>query len=330
MSTSHPSQTVDNFIQFQQIISAYHVLRAGLRLGVVNELRSGQKTAAQIAETLQLDWPATEMLLLALCQTGLVENYGEDYALSQIGYLLSDTHALGDQHWEQLEQLVRLGSDKFAESQQAGQTATARPNRIDSQQWLEAPAAMDAAEVLDIGRSRRALRVLEVGGGAAVISTALAHRDPDSLFAVLDTPENLERARQTASSVELENQFEFLPGDPRQPDVEPGVYDLIISSGQYHLLEEALGPEWVRALARGLKPGGELAVIDWFGGNEAGFRNMVYFQLEIGLRVPGAKLNRPQLLREWMHAAGLTEVRFAHLPSPPHVWGLVLAEKPAV
>ena len=324
MSAPHPSQTVDDYVQLQHTIAAYHVLRTAMRLGVINELKSGQKTAAQIAERLQLDWPATEMLLLALCETGLVENYGDDYALSQIGHLMTDPFSLDDQHWDQLEQLVRMGSDKFG----AAMGRAAAANRIQSQQWLEAPAALDAAEVLDFGRSRRAFRVLEIGGGSAVVSTALAHRDPDSLFAVMDRPSELERARQTATSVELENQFEFIEGDPWHPQIEPSTYDLMIVSGQYHFLPESLGPEWVKALAVGLKPGGELAVIDWFGGQPKGFRSMVYYQLEMGLRVPGTKLNRPQLLREWMQAAGLSHVRFAHLPSPPHVWGLVLAEKP--
>ena len=326
MSNFHPSKTVDDFVQLQHTVAAYHVLRTALRLGVVNELKSGQKTAAQIAASLELDWAATEMLLLALCQAGLAENYGEDYALSQIGHLLVDPFSLDDQHWSRLPDLVRLGSERFGTAQPTA--ADQLPTRIDSQQWLEAPAALDAAEVLDFGHSRRAFRVLEVGGGSAVMSTALAHRDPDSLFVVLDRAENLERARQTAGSVELENQFEFLEGNPREPDIEPGVFDLIIVSGQYHFVPEPTGPAWVQALARGLKPGGELAVIDWFGGQEKGFRSMVYHQLEVGLRFPGAKLNRPQMLREWMHAAGLTAVRYAHLPSPPHVWGLVLAEKP--
>ncbi|MFO0260398.1 MAG: methyltransferase dimerization domain-containing protein, partial [Planctomycetota bacterium] len=117
MSHVHPSQTVDDFVQLQHTVAAYHVLRTALRLGVVNELKSGQKTAAQIAATLQLDWAATEMLLLALCQTGLAENYGEDYALSQIGHLLVDPFSLDDEHWSQLEQLVRLGSEGFGTAQ---------------------------------------------------------------------------------------------------------------------------------------------------------------------------------------------------------------------
>ena len=329
MNTPHPSQTVDDYVQLQHTVAAYHVLKAALRLGVINELKSGQKTAAQVAKDLGLDWAATEMLLLALCETGLVENYGEDYALSQVGHLFVDPFSLDDGHWGSLEELVRLGSDQFGAVRTSSSAIKTEPvTRIASQQWLEAPAALDAAEVLDFGHSRRAFRVLEVGGGSAVISSALAHRDPDSLFAVLDRPADLERARQTAASVELDNQFEFIEGDPRHPQIENGVYDLIIVSGQFHFLPESAGPNWVAALAAGLKPGGELAVIDWFGGQDKGFRNMVYHQLEIGLRVPGAKLNRPQSLREWMHAAGLTQVRFAQLPSPPHVWGLVLAEKP--
>ena len=329
MNTPHPSQTVDDYVQLQHTVAAYHVLKAALRLGVINELKSGQKTAAQVAKDLGLDWAATEMLLLALCETGLVENYGEDYALSQVGHLLVDPFSLDDGHWGSLEELVRLGSEQFGAARTSSSAKKTEPvTRIASQQWLEAPAALVAAEVLDFGHSRRAFRVLEVGGGSAVISSALAHRDPDSLFAVLDRPADLERARQTAASVELDNQFEFIEGDPRHPQIENGVYDLIIVSGQFHFLPESAGPNWVAALAAGLKPGGELAVIDWFGGQDKGFRNMVYHQLEIGLRVPGAKLNRPQSLREWMHAAGLTQVRFAQLPSPPHVWGLVLAEKP--
>lgn len=339
MCAAHPNKTVEDFVTLQQNVAAYHVARTAARLGILEELSGGQRTARQLAEALKLDSAGTEMLMWALCETGLAEAYAEDFALSQIGRLLADPRSLDDEHWESLEQWVRIGPEEFARQHQAARQATTengadalgadsrRATRVFSLQWMEAPAALDAAEVLDFGRSRRGLRVLEVGGGSAVVSAALAHRDPDSRFVVLDRPNDLHRAQQTTASIELENQFDFVAGDPRQPQLDPGSFDLILVAGQFHYVDQEQGPAWIASLARGLKRGGELAVIDWFGGQEKGHRTLAFYQLEIGLRVPGAHLQRPQRLREWMLAAGLNQVRYAHLPSPPYIWGLVLAER---
>ena len=333
-------KTLEEFVRLQQNTASLHVAKTGLRLGIIKQLASGQQPADQVAASLQLDPSATRLLLQAMCETGLVERYGADFALSQMARLLPNLQSLEDDHWLRLEQFVREGRlhDSVTDSVPMGarieQAATKLQQAIskssivnDHQQWMQAPAAIDAAQVLDFGRSRRGLRVLEIGGGSAVFSATLAHRDPDSRFVLVDVASNLARARYTTVSVGLENQFDFIECDPLAPTMEPQSFDLILVAGQLHCLTEQVCKNWIACLAGALKPTGELVVVDWFPGQEKGERTLAFYELELGLRVPGAKMHRPQLVREWLQAAGLSQVRYAHLPSPPHIWGLALAEK---
>jgi SAM-dependent methyltransferase len=333
-------KTLEEFVRLQQNTASFHVAKTGMKLGVIEFLASGQQTAERIAAGLKIEPSATGLLLQAMCQTGLVERYGTDFALSQMARLLPNPRSLNDDHWLLLEQFVREGRLPESETDPLhGLSCDTNSDALtpnvnsksavdnDHQQWMQAPAAIDAAQVLDFGGSRRGLRVLEVGGGSAVFSVTLAHRDPDSRFVLLDIEANLMRARSTAESVGLDSQFEFVETNPLSPLVPSQSIDLVLIVGQLHSLVDHVCKKWIASLAQFLKPAGELVVVDWFPGQEKGERTLSFYALELGLRIPGAEMHRPQLVREWLLAAGLSQVRYAHLPSPPHIWGLILAEK---
>ena len=311
-------KTIEEFVRFQNALSTYHVIHLGLRLGVVRLLTAGQKTSAQVAVELQLDPWKTELLCSALCETGLLERYDDDFALSAMGRLVVD---------DDIDAKYRGALDSFvSDSSKVSRDMTAKV--LQNHEWTQTPSAMNAAEVLDIGRTRRGFRILEIGGGAAVFSSAFAHRDPDCQVTLIDTDDNLQKSMTTVESIGIAGQFEMLAGDVLDPQLPSDAFDLILTVGLLHSLPEAECAGWVAKVIAGLKPEGELALIDCFHGQAKGARTMAFFELEMTLESPAARLHRPPVIRNWMLDAGLQNIQFAFLPSVPHLWGLVLGQKP--
>lgn len=315
-------KTIEDYIRLQENLASYHVIRAGLQSGLLRTLAQGQKTASQLADILNLDPRRTELICSALVQTGLVERYEDDLALSQVARMLPLDQE-PDGFWTELTPSLQSTADSPAPVPETSE-AEGMPHT-----WTQTPSALDVVEVLDIGRSRRGFRILEIGGGSAVFSAALAHRDPDCQITLIDSPVNLQRARETIEGVGVEKQFELVEGDYRDPKIPEGQYDLVMAAGLLHRLPASECTAWLQRLAGGLKPEGDLAIIDWYHGQEKGARTLAFFELELTLRFPQARLHRPPEIRDWLLDAGLENIQFAFLPSPPRIWGLVLGQKPA-
>lgn len=314
-------EILEQYLQLHQLVASFHVLQSAARLGIFSALAEGQKTDTELSQACGLETVPLRLLLAVLVQTGTVEKYEEYYALAQVTRLLPNLEKLDDPLWSGIDGWVRgLGASPPTDPGDG-------PAPASEPYWMMTPAAMDAAEALDFGQTRTGLKVLEVAGGPCVLSATLAHRDPTSQFSVVDLPEGIEAARQTAASIDRMDQFEFHLANPFDPPVDDQSADLVIIAGVLRRIPEDQCRSWLERLARTLTPGGELAILDWFPGQEKGQRNLAFGQLELSLRHRDGGMVTALLLREWLAAAGLTNIRYASLPSPPHIWGLVLAQR---
>ena len=80
------------------------------------------------------------LLMDGLVAIGIVEQYDDDYALSQAARLLClYDEDLGDRRWEQLVDRVRGEHDQFDDQRQYDFLAAT--------QWIHTQAAMQAAEI---------------------------------------------------------------------------------------------------------------------------------------------------------------------------------------
>src|SRR5690606_20768481 len=109
-------------------------------------------------------------------------------------------------------------------------------------QWVHTPAAMQAAEILDIGGtpttdpesdgelilSTPPLRILDLGCGSAVWSCAMAFRDPGAAVLAVDEEAALVAARSTARSIQLGERFETLAGQPEEVALPTADFDLVL------------------------------------------------------------------------------------------------------
>lgn len=303
-----------------------HVIRTANRLKILDTLRAGQKSAAELSKELSLDLTAVNLFMDVLCQTELVDQYGDDFALTAVGKLIPpDMMGLGDQYWARMEQFIRTGKS-LAGDDDAPDTQADYLQSAAAQEWMCTPAALDMALVLDIGAQRKGLRILEVGCSTGVFGLTLLHQDETSTITFLDDALGLARAKETVESLGLNERVTFVEGDYLKPELsEP--YDLILATGIIHRHSFETCRGLLKQLSGCLKPGGELAIVDMFPGRDAGDTFRVINALQIQLRTVEGQLHSPKELQAALKDSGFGDVQYAHLPSPPRIWGLFIAKK---
>lgn len=313
-------RTMEQYVELQKHIAGYHAIIASAKQGIFKALDAGQKTEDEIADICGMEVIPVRSLLGILQELSLIEKYDEHYALSQVTRLLPNLEQIEDPHWQRIAEWLR-------NSTETGLTNSEALEIHPDPQWMLTPAALDASKALDIGQTRKAIRVLEVAGGPCVLSATFAYKDPTSRFTLVDNALGLAQARETFASIDRMEQAGFIESDPLQPPCEANTFDLIIVPGVLRRIAVDVSKSWLTNLRDLLRPGGELAVFDWFPGQEKGTSNLVFSQFELSVKYRHGGLVSPQLLSQWLDEAGLQNVRFAELPAPPHIWGLVLSEK---
>ena len=235
---SAQDRTLQQYHEFMRINSVAHLLRAGRDTGLFAELSNGQRNADQLVETLSLQADSTKLLLDALVAIGIVEKYDDDFALSRAAQLLSQYDAdLGDQRWDRLADSVR--------GDQAAQDDLAHHAYNAATQWIHTASAIQAAEILDIGGEQEldgqlseGLRILDLGCGAAVWSSAMGHRDQKAEITAVDCEGALVAAVAMAESIDLSSRFKTIDGDPLSVELPQEGFDLVLLAQRLHALGE--------------------------------------------------------------------------------------------
>jgi SAM-dependent methyltransferase len=294
---------------------------------VLQTLASGQKTADEVAAACNLQPEPTELLLDALCSIDVVERYGDVYAAAQVMHLLPEQlQDLGSRYWQQLPDFLRTG-DAVPQMEHTPLDERDFRGETDASQWLLTAAAMDLVRVLDIGASRKSLRVLELAAGPAVWSLAIAHHDPAARVTVIDLPDRLALARSNAQGIGVLDRLECVESDYRNVQLPDSEYDLAVLANLSHLESANENLVTLKRVHSWLRPGGELAVIDVFPGQDKGRLHHSLYRLNLALRTRRGRLHRPADLQATILQAGFGKPQYAHLPSPPYMMGLMLAGK---
>lgn len=320
-------KTIDTYISLMNTNGAAHVLRTAIRLGVVDALMEGQKTVEQLAEACGLKPQPLEWLLAVACQTGLIERYGDDYALSQVGRMLpTEFRDLGDRYWQYLEGYVRTGR-RIPDDVEIPQHDGDYLAEAAASEWMVTPAALEAIQILDVPASRSGKRILEIGAGSAVFGLAILHHDPTSNLTALDTEQNLGRAAKTAGAIGKQETVQFIAADYRTAEIPAKQFDLILIENVLHRETLTTVQAMLKQIHQGLSSGGEVAILDVFPGQEDGGLTRDLFQLALHMRMSTGTLHSPQTLQAALQATGFTNISFAHLKCPPHIYGLIVAGK---
>ena len=330
--SSSQQKTLEDFVDLQNRNALSHAIRAAVELGVIEALRGGQKTAEQLATELKVNPDAFKRLLDVVVGSELIEKYGADYALSPIARLIPDRFFdFGDEHWKHLTFFVKTGAPLPICDEIPLTDLDYVVNKA-SQEWMLTPTALIAAKVLDMGKSRRAARILEIGCGSAVFSATLAHSDPNSVISLVDRAIGLERAKQTIESIGLERKVTYIEADSIDsldtvPELKGETFDLVVIAGQIHRMTSGECQRLFSQVYPLVKPDREFAIIDVFPGQENGDLQRSIFELELSLRTSRGRLHDPLTIEKSLKESGFDQIQFAHLPAAPYYWGLVLAQR---
>ena len=304
-----------------------YAIRTAVAIGVFEALQSGQKDINQIAEATSANPEALPLLLDVLLHTELLEKYGDDYALSAVARLVPNRLMdFGDLHWCHLENFMRSGVS-LPNNKNLAHTQADFLNGSAANEWMTTPAALDAAQVLDFGKTRTGLRILEVGCGSAIFGSTLIHRDPESRLVALDSAVNLRRAEKTIDSIGANERVEFIEADYMDFSLDHQPFDLVIATGLMHRHNEQECIELFKNIHKHLKASGECVIVDIFPGQKDGEATRSIVALEIALRTEHGGLQDPARFQHNMIMNGFDQIQFAHLPAPPHIWGLILAQR---
>ncbi|MBH57781.1 MAG: hypothetical protein CMJ82_11410 [Planctomycetaceae bacterium] len=299
-------------------ISAYQSAR---RLGIIDCLRDGQKTAAEIASAINANPRRVALLLDVLVGLLIVERYQDDYALSQMVHLLTAHDIdLGESRFLKLDNYIQ-SLDSVEDLRDSYRL------RMTSTQWQVSPSAMQIAKFLNLSEQTEALNILDIGCGTGVWSLSVAHVDPESRITFLDKEDPVRTAVETAESIGMEGRITAIHSDPLAAQLPTGDFNLVIVANILHLLTSEEQKGLLLSAAERLQSGGKLVVVDVFPGQDAGDVSRALFALDLELHVPSGKLVDPIELKSMIEEAGLQPPRYSHLNEVPHIYGIMVAQK---
>ena len=324
---SAQERTFEQYHQLMQLNAASHLIRAGRELGVLQELREGQRTLEQLSEKLSLTSGSFSSLMDALVAIGIIERYEDDFALSRAAHLLCQyDDDLGDARWDRLVDDIRGASDPEDHDDQR------LFDYLAATQWVHTPSAMQAAEILNIGGEGELAgpKILDLGCGSAVWSCAMAHRDPESTVTAVDNFAALQAAKSTADSIDLSDRFQTIEGDPMEVSFPDAAFDLVLIAQRISCLSVEKSALLLERAVAAARSGGRVVVIDLFRGPaRPGLSESVEaLRLELGTR--GGHMRSLEEIQVLLQEGGLQQVQFTFLAASKVNMGMAVGRREAV
>lgn len=314
----------------------FRAVGAALRLGVFEALAAGPASARTLADRLGLDETGAGQLCALLVCVGYLTGDENGYANSQTTqrWLLRDApggYAPVAALWQDL--LFGLW-DNLEASLRKGSPAT------DFYPWLarhpQARAEFDAmltgqahalsAEILDlVPLPPTATRLLDIGGGHAVYSTAFCRAHPRLSATVVDLPTALAAGRRTVTEAALTDRIRLLPGDWSDLSTVDSAYDVALLFNVLHGNRPEQNIALLTRIAAALRPGGIAVILDHLPGMappeaRADFASLEAFVHAFSLNLfhtQGGRIHPRADIDTWLTTAHLTTGEWTPLRSLP-------------
>ena len=312
------------------------IVQAALELRIFETLESHALEAVSVANSLNLEPRATELMLNALTALGLLCKREARFSLTDVSarYLQRSAPGyLGDMirfeaslwHcWTSLTEAIRSGRPvRAANMYQDNPKETAI--FIDAMDSL-VKARGDAeimAEVFDWDNARE---LLDVGSGPATYPISLCQRFSNLRATIFDLPATLALTEGYVREAGLTSRIRLISGDYRVDEV-PGNYDVIFLSNIIHSESFEVNQRLILNLSSVLEPGGSVMVKDHIlDSTRINPPAGALFSLLMLLTTQAGRCYAFDEVEAWMSAAGLTHIRQIDLPAPLNS-SLIMATK---
>lgn len=320
-------RTLQQYHDWMQTNAASHMMRAARESGITAKLRERQHTLQELCDSLSLDNETTNLLLVGLVAVGFVEQYEDDFTLARAGHLLCQyDDDLGDRRWQTLGQ--RLQSSTVTETSASELARGTTADHLAATQWIHTGAAIQAAEILDIGgeSTPRGVRILDLGCGSAVWSCAMAHRDVESTVVAVDSQARLIAARATASSIEMGDRLKTVESDPLSVTVGEDQFDVVVLAQQLSLYSDNDVAKILSKAFAATKSGGRVVAPDlYLGPGRVGLTEAIG-RLSVRLGTDGGRVRDLRECQAMFQEAGAKGIQFTYLAASREGLGMIVAK----
>ena len=300
------------------------VVMAGQRLGIYRRLARAPAAESALAEACGLDEAGLRHLLRCLTALGHLAESGGKYALTQRArkwldpespsYIGSFLEFNNDQWewWSSLEQTLQGSASRDIHAHEA-----------DDPYWRRYITAMfelarlSAPEIASrIPLPAGATRILDAAGGHGWYAAEICRRNPGSEAVVIDLPGSARIGREIIAASGMSERVRHVEGNVLTDDLG-GLYDAALCFQLIHHLTPEQNRSLFLRIAEALKPGGILAVLDYFEPARAQKPDSAAF---LGLHfylTSSATTYTVEDLKGWLASAGFTPRRRSRLRSIP-------------
>ena len=312
------------------------IVHAALELEIFEAIENHALEATSVADSLDLDPRATELMLNALTALGFLRKRQDRFSLTDVsakylkrgatGYLggMIRFEASLWHCWTSLAEAIRSGrpvrpADMYQDNPKE---TTLFIDAMDSLVKARGDAEI-MAEVFDWDNARE---LLDVGSGPATYPISLCQRFSNLRATIFDLPATLALAEGYVREAGLTNRIRLISGDYRVDEV-PGNYDVIFLSNIIHSESFEVNQRLILNLSSVLEPGGSVMVKDHIlDSTRINPPAGALFSLLMLLTTQAGRCYAFAEVEAWMSAAGLTHIRQIDLPAPLNS-SLIMATK---
>jgi hypothetical protein len=296
-------------------------IMAAVKFGIFEQLRSEPHTAAELAQTLQLDHEVLELLLRVLASSRYLKRRRESYQLTRLARAtllrgsareLCSYVELNYAQWgliEGLENALCCGQSADFHAQLPASSPT-WPLYQRAMLELARPIADVLARNVPVPRG--AERLLDLGGGHGLFGAAICRAHPPLTSTVIDLEQALPEARRLAQSDGIAHLVTHRAGDVTECQLDPSTHVVLLCNLLHHLKDEQQAALLGRVISA-LAPGGTMAIWEPEAPSPAaapelaGDASALYFRLTssapalhvhgLSERLRGLGFERPTLVR---------------------------------
>jgi SAM-dependent methyltransferase len=291
-----------------------------------------------VAAALGADARGVELLLNAAAALGLLEKHEGSFSNSSLaggclapggpGTMAASLRLQRAfyQRWGRLADAVRSGRrpEEDRRDEKAGDWVR---NFVYGLYDMARPVAPTVAEAMALPADRP-LRLIDVGGGHAAYSLALARRYPLLTATVFELPAVVPYAREIIAQAGLAGRVSVQAGDFQQEGLGRG-YDVALVFGVLNGEPLEGRPVLIRKVYECLNPGGLIVLRDFvLDPDRAGPPEAAIFALQMLLATESGGLDTRDDWARWLAEAGFERARTVDLPDAAGT-ALTVARKPA-
>jgi SAM-dependent methyltransferase len=295
----------------QEACAAAAAIHSAIELGVVARITEAPADPAAVAAECGVTRQGAEALLSALAGLDLLE-LGDDGCYRPASSGLAELAELL-RPWTSLGPALR-GEWRPADAATIAGAESLYPRLVSQLGAFFRPSAEHAADLL----AQSGMRVLDIGAGAAPWSLALAARDPSCRVTAVELPGVMTTTRDAVRRAGLGDRYESVEGSAFDVEWgEPASYDLALVANLCHLFDMVANLRLVRRVARALRPGGRIAIVDILPNERGdGPRPVVLYALGLLLRTGSGRIYPYSTFRRWLDEGGFEDARRHNLPGP--------------